>query len=192
MRRGRRLATRTGSRFRGQAEELVRQAERLAELDRRLSTGKPEPANAEEARELADVCFRKKRYAEAVEYYRRAFDRDPNRAANVSRYRAACATALAAAGRGEAIATLDAARRSGLRKQALAWLRQDLDAWRRKSADPKARLPAEATLRHWQRHPDLASLRDPAAVARLPEDERHAFKQLWADVNTLLSEIQPD
>jgi hypothetical protein len=41
-------------------------------------------------------------------------------------------------------------------------------------------------LRHWQQDADLSSVRDPAALARLPRDERDAWERLWADVASLL------
>jgi hypothetical protein len=43
---------------------------------------------------------------------------------------------------------------------------------------------------HWQQDSDLAGLRDPDAVARLPADERQACQQLWADVAALLKQAQ--
>lgn len=42
------------------------------------------------------------------------------------------------------------------------------------------------SLQHWKADPDLASLRDAAAVAKLPQDEQKACRALWADVETLL------
>jgi tetratricopeptide (TPR) repeat protein len=193
LRRGQQLANETGSRFRAPAERLVREAERLVELDRRLETGKPDPAHAAEALELAEVCYCKQRYADAVGIYRRAFDQEPTAAADVDaryRYKAACAAALAAAGRGETTESLDTSRRAELRQQALTWLRADLDAWRQRAQDPKARPTVEAELRLWQRHPNLASLRDPAAVAQMPAGEQQTWQQFWADVYALLGQVQ--
>jgi tetratricopeptide (TPR) repeat protein len=192
FRRARQVAAETRSRFRGQAERKVREAERLVELERRLGAGKPEPTNAKESNEFGDVCFRKKRYADAVGFYRRAIEQDTKWAATFSRYRAACAAALAAAGRGEASGPLDAPRQSDLRKQALAWLRQDLEGLGRAAGNAKVRPGIAARLRLWERHPDLASLRDPAALGGLPADEQEACKRLWADVYALLSEVQAD
>jgi hypothetical protein len=40
-------------------------------------------------------------------------------------------------------------------------------------------------LRHWQRGADFAGVRG-AALARLPEAERQAWQQLWADVEQTL------
>jgi serine/threonine protein kinase/Flp pilus assembly protein TadD len=192
FRRAQQLATEQGSFYRPQAERMAREGERLVGLDRRLESGQPNPAGAEEALGFADVCFCKKRYADAVGFYRRAFEREPKLAADVDagdRYRAACAAALAAAGRGEGGTPLDAPRRAELRKQALTWLREDLDAWARRADDPKFRPTVEAEMRLWERHPHLASLRDPAA-SQTPDPEQQSRKQFWADVNMLLRKAQ--
>jgi len=37
---------------------------------------------------------------------------------------------------------------------------------------------------------DLAGIRDPAAVAKLPADEQEACKKLWADVAALLKMVE--
>jgi hypothetical protein len=42
------------------------------------------------------------------------------------------------------------------------------------------------TLRHWRADIDLAGVRDPAALARLPAAERAAWQALWADVDALI------
>jgi hypothetical protein len=42
------------------------------------------------------------------------------------------------------------------------------------------------SLRHWQEDTDLASVRDAAALGKLPESERIEWKKLWADVADLL------
>jgi hypothetical protein len=38
--------------------------------------------------------------------------------------------------------------------------------------------------------PDLAGLRDPASLAKLPEAEQEAGRKLWADVEALLKKAQ--
>jgi hypothetical protein len=45
-------------------------------------------------------------------------------------------------------------------------------------------------LRHWQRDTDLAGLRDPAALANLPDAERTDWQKLWADVAALLRKAE--
>jgi hypothetical protein len=99
--------------------------------------------------------------------------------------------ALAGAGRGaDALGDEERAR---WRRQALTWLRADLRLWGRhlEKATPQARAAVERALRHWQRSSDLASLREEVALARLPETERAACRQLWADVAALLVRLRP-
>jgi hypothetical protein len=48
-------------------------------------------------------------------------------------------------------------------------------------------------MRHWQADPDLAGLRDAVALARLPEGEQAACRDLWARVSSLLLDVDfPD
>ena len=47
-----------------------------------------------------------------------------------------------------------------------------------------------ATLKHWQDDSDLASVRDQAALAKLPADERDGWKALWANVDALLAKAR--
>jgi hypothetical protein len=98
---------------------------------------------------------------------------------------------LAACGQGEDAAKLEAAR-TKLRRQALAWLRADLALRARQleTGKPADRAAARQALRHWQQDPDLAGLRDAAALAKLPADEPKAFAQLWADVAALLKKAE--
>ena len=42
------------------------------------------------------------------------------------------------------------------------------------------------TLQHWKVDPDLAGVRDAAALAKLPEAERKEWRTLWAEVDRLL------
>jgi hypothetical protein len=41
-------------------------------------------------------------------------------------------------------------------------------------------------LQHWQNDTDLAGVRDPAALAKMPEAERADWQKLWADVEALV------
>ena len=77
-----------------------------------------------------------------------------------------------------------------LRRQALEWLRADLAAWgRRLEKDPKqTRLPIQQELRRWQEDIDFAGVRGDG-VAMLPEAERPAWRQLWADVEQILKKV---
>src|SRR5262249_28504105 len=108
------------------------------------------------------------------------------------RYNAACSAALAAAGKGEDAAKLSGSERRALLRQALTWLRADLAAWSRLFAEGEVgRSRLRRTLAHWQEDPDLAGLRDEAALDKLPAEERAACERLWADVAALLKKAEP-
>src|SRR5262249_47890226 len=44
-------------------------------------------------------------------------------------------------------------------------------------------------LLHWQADPDLASVREPQSLDRLPENERNAWLALWRDVDELAKRL---
>ena len=110
------------------------------------------------------------------------------------RYNAACAAALAGCGQGKDDPPLDDAARTRWRKQAIDWLKADLAAWSKilESGPPQARPFIAQTLQHWKADPDLAGLRDPAALDKLPEDEQNACRALWKDVDALLARAGGD
>jgi hypothetical protein len=54
------------------------------------------------------------------------------------------------------------------------------------SGKPADRAAVQQALRHWQEDSDLAGIRDAAALAKLPAEERTACEKLWADVAALL------
>jgi serine/threonine-protein kinase len=154
-------------------------------------------ADAAESLELAQMCQQyRKRHAAATRLYAEALAAQPRLTDDPGaghRYHAACAAALAGCGRGEDAGQLDHTERARLRQQALDWLRADLTAWTRvlDKATPQARAAAQQHLRRWQQDPDLAGLRDAAALAKLPTPEREACQKLWTDVDTVLKRAQP-
>jgi hypothetical protein len=117
-----------------------------------------------------------------------AFKRIKEEYADDNRYNAACAASLAAAGKGKEAAKLDPNERARWRRQAVAWLRADLARWTRQldTNQSPARAAVRQELRHWQRDPDLAGIRDAGPLAKLPADEQAACKKLWAEVQALL------
>jgi serine/threonine-protein kinase len=171
--------------------EWVRQAETLAQLDAALPAvlqGAAQPAGPAEAAAMARLCQGfKGRYAAAARLYADAFAAAPRLAA-AHRYNAACSAALAAAGRGEDTSALTEGERDGLRRQALAWLRADLEARAKAldAGDASAREAVRQALAHWKEDADLAGLHDADAVDKLPEDDREACRRLWAGVDALL------
>jgi tetratricopeptide (TPR) repeat protein len=179
------------------SDAWVQQAERLVELDAKLLeilSGKTKPKDAGERLDLAWVALRpsKGQYAAAARLYAEGFAAKGVRADLLARHRynAACASALAAAGKGEGAAKLTDKERARLRGQALYWLTADLTAWSKLAAAPaEQRLDARQTLTRWRADPDLTGVRDKDALAELPEDERAKWQELWGEVDGLLKHV---
>jgi len=108
-------------------------------------------------------------------------------------YEAASAAALAASGRGQDAAALDADERREHRKDARAWLRNGLAVWEsRFAAGGEAdRDRVRWALVEWRHDPDLESIRDEPFVSQLPGAEIEACSALWAAVGDLLERVQP-
>ena len=86
----------------------------------------------------------------------------------------------------------DEKERARLRKQALDWLRADLDAWKDelKQRPVTARRQVVQKMQHWRKDTDFAGVRGPEALAKLPEAERPAWQKLWADVAETLDKAK--
>jgi tetratricopeptide (TPR) repeat protein len=97
----------------------------------------------------------------------------------LTRYQAACANVQAAAGRRPEDARGGASEGAGNRRQALEWLRDNLELTSRLRNDGKILTLSPST---WLSEPALASVRDPAALAKLPDAEREMWQRLWTDV----------
>jgi tetratricopeptide (TPR) repeat protein len=177
--------------------EWVRRAERMAALEARLPAvirGDDRPRDGAEATALADMAYQVGRHGASTRLYIGAFESDRRLAEDMRsghRYNAACAAALAGAGRGEDRPT-DEAEKARWRKQAVAWLRADLALWAKQveSGPPPAKALAVQKLRHWKADSDLVGIRDEAAIRSLPADEQGACRALWAEVDALLKKAQ--
>jgi serine/threonine-protein kinase len=194
LRQGHRLAMRRPG-WRYPSGQWVQQAQRLAELDRQLPAflrGDRKPQGAGESLELARVCYYKRRFAACAGFYRTAFAEDPKREPP-SRYSAACAAALAGCGQGKDAAQSTEDQKRELRRQALAWLRAELERGAKLlgPGSPPARATVRRTLGHWQKGRGLAGVRDAAALAKLPEAERKEWAKLWREVTALLAKASP-
>jgi tetratricopeptide (TPR) repeat protein len=182
-----------------QAEQDVYRCEQLIALEKRLPAllaGKEQPKNNADRLAVAEARIRKKLHARAAQFYAAAFTVDGQLADDPKaghRYNAACAAALAGCGAGKDAAKLTDAERAGLRKQALDWLRADLDVWRQllDKAPDKARPTVVQTMQHWLGDADFNGVRGKEALAKLPEAERQAWQQLWADVEKLITKGAP-
>jgi tetratricopeptide (TPR) repeat protein len=135
---------------------------------------------------LGNALRRQKKMSEAVAAYRRAVEFKPDDMRLQPRYNAACAAALAAAGKGQDAGKLDDKERARLRKLALGWLRADLSAYRRllEKQPDKLRTVVGERMRHWQQDAGFASVRG-EALGKLPEAERKEWQTLWQEVEAL-------
>jgi serine/threonine protein kinase/tetratricopeptide (TPR) repeat protein len=179
-----------------------------------LVHGEVQPTGPTEQLQLAQFCQSYQHYPAAAHLYAAALAAQPALAEDLNRghrYNAACAAALAAAGQGKDAHKLTAADKENLRRQALTWLQADLGRLTkvvaaypgratsdRKPGSPLENLvgpvpPAGPTdllrlgdwLRHWQTDPDLVSLRDQKALAKLLPDEQKDWQTFWAEVSQL-------
>ncbi len=174
--------------------QWVSDCRRLVELERKLPAilkGEVSPRDADERIVLTELCRIKALHAASARFYGQAFADQPPLAEDLRtghRNNAACAAALAGSGAGKDDPPPDEAGRAKLREQALGWLRADLAAWARVldgGNEPARKQAVSRTLAHWKEDSDLAGIRDEAALAKLPEGEREAFRSLWRDVEAL-------
>ena len=172
----------------------VRVTERWLELDRQLPAilaGKVKPGSSQQRVERALFCvLYKERYHAAVGFFTDAFTAESKLADDLQaqhRYNAGCAAALAGCGQGKDAEQSDVKERGRLRRQALAWLRADLAAYRRLlEKEPDKAGVVRQRMQHWQQDKDFAGVRGPEALAKLPNAaERQEWQQLWHEVEAL-------
>jgi len=181
---------------RGDLYDLSADSPAAKALNDRLSavlSGQP-PNDDTERIALAFHAYRKAHYATATRLLAEALADDPKLSEDriaQHRYHAARAAAIAAAGRGKDDPPPDDSAKAKLRRQALDWLKAELSAWKRvvMTVGPGNKETVAKTLKHWKSDSDLAGIRDEAELAKLPEEERAAFKKLWAEVDGLLAKI---
>jgi superkiller protein 3 len=179
--------------------QWVRAAQRLVDLDAKLPRvlqGIEKPRHAAECMDYAHLCMLKRLHAAAARFFTDAFGAQPKFADDLAaghRYTAACVAVLAATGQGIDADKLAEKEKAVLRGKALTWLKADLALWgkRLEGGQPLDRPAATKMLQHWQQDPDLAGVRDPKALARLPEAERKEWAKLWAEVGALLKKAGP-
>jgi serine/threonine protein kinase/tetratricopeptide (TPR) repeat protein len=178
--------------------QWVRECERLIELDGKMPAflqGNAKPASPAERIELARLCSRKQLNRAAARFYQEAFAVQPELADHLgaaNRYNAACDAALAGCGQGKDADKLEDTERARLRRQALDWLRADLQAWGRllDQEPDKVRPMIVKQMRHWLADADFAGVQGAKALARLPEAEREPWQTLWTDVADTLTRAQ--
>ncbi len=149
-------------------------------------------AKETKALELAVRAREGGRPALAARLYEVGLAASPARADDLKaghRHAAACAAALAGSGSDRDNPHPDDVERAEFRRLALDWLKTDLAARSRRlktqaKAGPDVRTAPEA----WREDADLAGVRDPAALAKLPGAERKDWHALWVDVDALIKQ----
>jgi tetratricopeptide (TPR) repeat protein len=183
------------------SEKWVKDCQRLVELDQELPAilaGKSEPADPAELMEFARFgTHQKQRFVEVAQLFQRCFLRHPGWATGSEklrpRYYAAATAAMAARREGVGADRLDEDGLRRWREQARLWLRAELDAWVavQKRGDAAELKALRKAVDYWREDGWLSGVRDAKALAKLPEAERQAWQQLWADVEALLKKAQP-
>jgi serine/threonine-protein kinase len=146
--------------------------------------------------QLALALDQQHRFHESVHAYQAAFDADSKLADNLRvghRFSAARAAVLAAAG--QDAANLPADQRVKLRQKASNWLRAELAAWawdKLLQANAEIAAAMQKTLHDWKNSAELASVRDEKELANLPYAERQAWRQFWADVDTVIKRAEKE
>jgi serine/threonine-protein kinase len=157
--------------------------------------GEYQPGDNDERLALLGACQSMNRTRAVARLYAAAFAAAPSLAEDLGaghRYNAARAAALAGCGRGADATGLGEDERVRWRAQARQWLRADLAARARAiDAGPTATPEANRTaLTRWRNEPDLACVRDPGGLNKLPAAERKQCLALWADLAAVLARTQ--
>jgi tetratricopeptide (TPR) repeat protein/serine/threonine protein kinase len=143
---------------------------------------------------LAELLARRGEPRAALDVLRQGAEVDPGWLTDPTtgfRYDSARYACRAAARRGKDAPS--SAERPALRRQALDWLTADLAAWReRLAADPpKNRAAVHGQMAHWLADSDLAAVREPSEVVKLPLDEWVGWARLWTAVRELRDATAP-
>jgi hypothetical protein len=169
--------TQAGQALAGDVSEALARLDRCGADAELIGLAKACLAPAPEARpaDAAEVAGRVKRYRDEV-------------AARQAQAERVLWLRMATREGGAAVPPAADAARTQLRQQAWALLRVEVTAQARRLSDAS---PAEATaarqvLEVLRELPVLAGVRDPAALANLPEPERQRWQALWQEVEGLL------
>ena len=162
----------------------------LAKTYPAIVRGEEKPTDNALRLQVAQIAFDRQQFAAAARLWAEALASDPelgdDRQAQ-HRYHAACAAAQAAAGHGQDEPLPDDSAKIKLRGQTLDWLKAELTSQQKlfNSGAPQDRPAIVQSLSHWRQDPNLAGIRDVAALAKLPADEQKQWQTLWARVPEL-------
>ncbi len=170
---------------------LLREAEALILPDvSAFYLGKSQPRTNKTRLELLGYSLSSRRYVAVVHLFNDVIAEEPQIASDIrsaKRYNAASAAALGGCGQGIDTAELDDKECAQLRLQAYAWLSADVKAWGSVLQKEPEKNHAEVLkfTQLCQQDKDFKGVRDPDALAALPEAERQQWQNLWRDIDTL-------
>ena len=179
---------------RGEVQRRLERCRQLLAVESRLPAvlaGKEAPADVATRRALAEWLYEDRQFNYAsAQALLGGLAQQPSLADDLEsqdRLRAACAAGQAGCGIGEDATGLSQAVKAKLRKQALAWLEADRDAWKQRlqSGSQHERSKAARTFAGWSRNKDLACLCNQADLAKLPASESKEWQGMWAEVNAI-------
>jgi eukaryotic-like serine/threonine-protein kinase len=193
LRKGHSLGSRTPN-WSTPSAEWIADAESFVALSPRISPileGTEKVHDNSERLTLFKLCYRRQQFATAARLAAEALAADPTLADDPRdghRYNGARAAAMAASGRGASEPPLEDTARIKLRRQALEWLKADLAVITSifEAASPAKRSNIAAAMEQWKRDIDLAGVREPEALAAMPEEDRKVWRAFWADLDSLL------
>jgi eukaryotic-like serine/threonine-protein kinase len=156
--------------------------------------GDYQPRNNDERLALLGICQANNLYQKSLGLYSGAFAEDPhliNDSDADFRFLAASAAAMSASTDHSAADGTDAKRNQWI-KQALEWLREDLDRkikslnW----SDLVACNDLKYQLTRWRYEPAIAALREPADLQRMSSENRTECVAFWKSVGTAIARLQ--
>jgi Flp pilus assembly protein TadD len=178
-----------------QAAALLKTCALLQKVRSRLAglvAGSDKPTDNLERLAFAELCGQpfEARYALATRLYGEAFDADSSLTNDPrlgTQSEAARPAARAGCGEGQDAAGLSEDEKARLRARALGWLQAEYAHWTEpeRISQPQARIAAHQSMLAWRRDKAFAGVREPAALAKLPEAERDAWEKVWRDVEEL-------
>jgi serine/threonine-protein kinase len=171
--------------LRREAEQLI-----LPNLNELLD-GSVQPRDNDERMALLGVCTFDDLYGKCAQLWMETLS-DASQSLDAHLEDAARAAAIAGTGQGKDAARFTDEDRVRWREAAVTLLSRRIDGLEGELNSAAAPTSAiRKSLLALQQSPDLAPLRDPAAVARLPKTEQDRCTTLWSHIRTLLDRLNP-
>jgi serine/threonine-protein kinase len=155
----------------------------LKEL-RRFLAGAYEPRDDLERIAMTAECQFRELHAMRARLLKQVMGSSPELAVKLRRL-GIIPAAMAGCGMGEDASTLNDAERERWRAQARQWMREELASAAAAGGAGEAGATATKLSAGWQAIPELACVRDPAGLSRLPTAEQQEWADLWEQVRTL-------